>query len=715
MENIESKSLQLSKVFCADFNFRIPYFQRPYDWDEKEIVCLFDCLYESWNDNPNNTYFLGSIVLAKSEESSCHEVIDGQQRLTTLSILYSVLSRYFANAHQSQWKDSTEKILREPGDVGVGREPSVRLKLRTADQEYFEEIVQDPCRWDLSAIESAAANYNDSKTNAFHAALAKNFPLPENPSQILILKNTALMSELIRNRFTKNQTDEIDIEKLQSFTVFLNTCCYLVTVCTRTKEFAIQIFSVMNSTGKNLIASDLIKADVIEMLDDAKRKQYSDKWEECENELGRDGFQTLFNKIMMIFAPDENLRDRTNLGPVGVWKKYIKNNFYPEEFIDNKLIPYSQAFSIIRNGNYELFGDARGRANESLRLQINSTLGWLNRLPNDDHLPVAIKFMAEKKYSPDQICVFLKKLERMAACFMTIGIPRTTSSNRYEDIIRQMEIAESIEDIKALELNDDEKVQFWEKLNGDIYNMNTKKRMYLMLRLDSFMSDDATTYDRKKASIEHVLPQTIDAGSEWSKDWNDEEKALWLHRLGNLAMLTRANNSRASNQSFSEKKKLWLGIKGGMTTYNLTRQLLNVNDWTPGVVEERQIELMNVFAEKYELQPVVSNLSIKTKKHDVDDLPSEPSKKKNTFLKLRQIMESGYLKAGDKIGCTVVNTNVSCTLLEDANVRNEKGIDMSLQQWLKEVTGWMAVETYKYSALLRTGETLDEIRNKIGK
>ena len=90
-DKISAKEYSLSKIFSADFEYHIPKYQRPYSWTEDEAAILFDDLYDFYELDNDDNYFLGSIVLIKSDNKPYSEVIDGQQRLTTLSIFLAVM------------------------------------------------------------------------------------------------------------------------------------------------------------------------------------------------------------------------------------------------------------------------------------------------------------------------------------------------------------------------------------------------------------------------------------------------------------------------------------------------------------------------------------------------------------------------------------------------------------------------------------------------
>lgn len=105
---ITGKEYQLSKIFSKEFNYYIPAYQRPYAWTEEETETLFDDLLDFYQTEKVDNYFLGSIVLIKDEDKPKADVIDGQQRLTTLTILIAVIASYLTGENQSNCKNILE-------------------------------------------------------------------------------------------------------------------------------------------------------------------------------------------------------------------------------------------------------------------------------------------------------------------------------------------------------------------------------------------------------------------------------------------------------------------------------------------------------------------------------------------------------------------------------------------------------------------------------
>ena len=131
-DTIHASEKPLLKVFCDDYAFRIPAYQRPYSWDDEQVGQLLDDLVGAIDsDDPatNTPYFLGSIVLIKHPDKREADVVDGQQRLTTLTIIFAVL-RDLAVKDRSK---KVHKYICQEGDPFAGAKDQFRLTLRPRD------------------------------------------------------------------------------------------------------------------------------------------------------------------------------------------------------------------------------------------------------------------------------------------------------------------------------------------------------------------------------------------------------------------------------------------------------------------------------------------------------------------------------------------------------------------------------------------------------
>jgi hypothetical protein len=141
------------------------------------------------------------------------------------------------------------------------------------------------------------------------------------------------------------------------------------------------------------------------------------------------------------------------------------------------------------------------------------------------------------------------------------------------------------------------------KLDGMFYEtFAARARTTILLRLDTLLSGGGAKYDYQTITAEHVLPQSPPAGSKWLT-WfpNANDQFQWVHKLGNLALLTRKKNSAASNYEFDKKKQSYFA-QGGVSPFVLTTQVLDKNEWTPAIVAERQKQLLALLENHWRLK-----------------------------------------------------------------------------------------------------------------
>lgn len=558
---IKGAEYPLAKIFSSDFDYDIPSFQRPYAWTEEETGELFNDLYNFYlEESSEEQYFLGSIVLVKEDDKPHSEVIDGQQRLTTLTILLAVITSRLSGENRSDFKT----YIIEPGRASQGIASKPRVQLRKRDRVFFRKYIQE---MDFDTLFSLNPETQDTEAKGH------------------IIRNARLLMDCISHNFDTEQ-------EIVAFGSFLVQRCLLVAVSTPTEQAAFRIFSVMNSRGMSLLATDIIKADLIGAIPDVQQQEFNSKWEDLEAELGRNGFNDLFGHIRMI-------RTKTKA------KKSLQEEFYkfvlPKidavtaiDFINNVLEPYSEAYRVIKNSQYTSYHGAD---------KVNDILRWLNRIDNSDWVPVAMFYYVKHKDDSDLLDKFLRKLERLAAYMRAASWDVTHRIDRYAKVLTELETVGGNSFGSSIELTRDEAREFVDTLNSDIYKMVSAKRNYLILRLDSFVSDGAAAYDSKVLTIEHVLPQTVAPGSQWEKNWPDSsEREQWLHKIGNLLPLSKRKNSQAQNYEFGLKKDKYFKSKTGTSSFALTSQVLSYSEWTPSIVKKRQEELIKIYKDNWDLE-----------------------------------------------------------------------------------------------------------------
>ena len=547
---IHGAEFPVCKIFSNDFNFRIPLYQRPYSWTTEQAGELIDDLISFIGSDASvgidelSPYFLGSIVLIKQENHPDAEVVDGQQRLTTLTILLSALRQAISTQTHSQ---EITSFLYEKGSSLVGTPNRYRLKLRERDEKFFCKFVQSENQ--IGTLPSLnAGQLPDAQKNI-------------QANAILFLNRLAGLSEEQRVRLAQ----------------FIIMNCFVVVVSTPDLDSAYRIFSILNDRGLDLSHSDILKSEVIGRIKPHEDQEpYNERWEDAEEELGRDAFSDLFGHTRTIFR-----KTKAKETILKEFREYvIKQVGDSRKLIDDVLIPFADAFTTIQTAGYESTAGAES---------VNEMLKWLGRIDNTDWIPPAILFMARNKSDANLLFRFFADLERLAAFLMTCRFGINERIERYGKVLDAIEQGTDLyHSDSPLQLSDAECQSFVKELNGDIYLQIPKRRLFLLLRLDSALSDGSASYDHSVISIEHVLPQNPPASSQWCEWFPTQElRDRWVHRLGNLLLLNHKKNSSASNYSFEKKKKAYF-TKGGVSPFPLTTQAVGKTEWTLDVVQKLQ-------------------------------------------------------------------------------------------------------------------------------
>ncbi|MDE5640122.1 MAG: DUF262 domain-containing protein, partial [Bifidobacterium castoris] len=267
--SISASEKPLSRVFTSDYRFAIPAFQRAYSWHDAQMRQLIEDVADACavDDGP---YFLGSLILVR-DERGMHQVIDGQQRLVSLSIVFSVL---LTLEDDPQLAESLRGLLTETGDKlrGIVAEP--RLSLREQDEGFFREYVQ---RGDLEAL----------------------FDLREADIATQAQRNIQTNAKCAYDMLAPLRDDE-----RRRFASYLVNDVMFVIVTTDDISGAYRIFDVMNMRGMPLTPSDVFKAKVVSVISSAARDVYARYWDDIMEPMGDDNarIERFFADLDLIFT-----------------------------------------------------------------------------------------------------------------------------------------------------------------------------------------------------------------------------------------------------------------------------------------------------------------------------------------------------------------------------------------------------------------------------
>lgn len=508
--NVDKRSVKELLETGKNKKFVIPEYQRPYAWSDEQIQVLFDDLTEytnNTNEDDESTYFLGTIVSYENENHE-QEIIDGQQRITTLFLLlravYTKLEKSGSEANflKSQIVPTIWKQNSTTGDVDFDK---ILITSRVMGNEGNQEFA--------NILISGKA---DEKSNSNYA------------------KNYRLLQQLV---------DEYASEQPLAFYNLISNIlnrAILLPITADTQDTALTIFSTLNDRGLALSDADIFKAKIYNQLDQNGKKDFIERWQELDEEATNAGesIQKLFYYYMFYLRAKDN--DRKTTTP-GIRKYYAQNNFerlYLNNIMEN-LNTILNLWIVINNRN------TVDNEKWSENTEIKQILDALTSYPNEFwKYPVVIYYLHYHQNADfeDEFLLFVKRLLAvLSARYIvtpTINAVKTGILNLNAEIIKSPQPKFDFSRIDEKELSD--------KIKNA--HRNTV-RMILKIIAYQHQSDLLP----EKWEIEHILPQ------KWQSSYfpisSDSEVKELVEHIGNKIPFEKKLNIIASNGYFAKKKE----------------------------------------------------------------------------------------------------------------------------------------------------------------
>lgn len=565
---IEAKKTHIGELF-EKFWFEIPNYQRHYVWEVDNVRKLLDDIYSHYKERCSQKvenqeeYFLGSLVLQKKQEKDSYDVLDGQQRLTTLLLILSVIRDITENVND---RDKYIKAAANPDKLINEDRNRINFKIRDNVEDFCKKYVFDY----KSGINP------DEKYNEISQYVKGNNISLKNMSNALIE---------IKNFFINMEKSEIN----NFFQMFLNNVI-LIYISTENKEDAFRLFTILNSRGVPLSNADILKSINLGAIKDKyEQEKYSKKWEDIEESFEKDEFDRFLSHIRAILVQQKARGTLLN-----EFEKIIYNTDKPilkkgKETID-LIEKYYNIYSKIILLEPTSDNDSKGTLDNKYRNLINILNAAFS---STDWIPPLIKYY--EKFKNVRITEFLKKMEEKALCDIICRESTTIRMDSFHKIISLINDSNTPEDIldvknNALEnYNKDNAVNIIK--NEGIYGRTFDK--YILLKYEYLNLDNTVVVsDYSNLSIEHVLPQKPNNDSQWVQDFTEEQREIWTHNIANLIIINGRKNSALSNLDFSNKKiKLQEKIKD---IFKGSSEVLNEKYWNENTLEKRLSNMIDV-------------------------------------------------------------------------------------------------------------------------
>lgn len=537
---LSSRIVNLAGILTRASSLKVPRYQRPYTWSEREVRRLIQDLHAAWR-RPASFYFIGQIVFVKNEHNES-EISDGQQRLATLTMLIAyVRDRLPHRAAHFQ------------GLLMDDQRP--RLILRGEDANFYRRYVQEPNQ--MAALALLDETGSDSK-------------------DLLILAARTIAAEL-------RDTMDRDLESFMSYVV---RCATFNVVDADERGCAATVYNTVNDRGLELSAADNIKCDLLEnsRLNAKDADAAAQKWEELEDILGRKNFSILLN-MMPFLLTGEHL---VSPGDLAAFREQVEASGGVSAFLFDKLPRYSEALKDILNAAVDVGATSA---------DVNRRLVLLMQLEEWHWAPAALSFLAEHRGPSDKARKFFQALDCFSfACEFSV-IENRVRERRFADAARLAGDINKVLSPQVLGLSKAEHFRFIERLNRS--SKRDRSRRLLMLRVEASLPGGSILTLHDDVTVEHVLPKS--GGAYWNQRFPD--KALRndaANVLGNLILITNKQNKRADNLGYPEKREIYFKTPGA-PVHAVTRAIEPIPEWTLEAIDNRQEDLIYSLCEDWGL------------------------------------------------------------------------------------------------------------------
>ncbi len=592
---LDVKELKIEDLFSSSFLLRIPDFQREYVWETDQATQLLDDIAEACLAG-RSPYFLGSLVLVGTDKAGkAWDIIDGQQRVTTLVLLLAAMRDLEENA---QFRDSLDELLNDRGNPIVGRKASPRLILRDLDREFMRTYVQEGSVEELFALTSV-----DTTTHA----------------QSRIIENTRAIYDHLASTY--------DAAQRRAIAGYILTDVAMVMVGSTDYTDAYRMFHVLNDRGIPLTASDILKARIISQAPQDSRSEYARKWDTVAERHGGE-FEEFLRTIYVVETAEPLTGDLIEEFPNKLLSTYGTGRAH--EFIDDVVVPHSDIYERISrpDNRLENFG-------------IWSELDLLGQYQTHEWYSAAMWILRAYKDNPDTAAELLRNLERVTG---VDAVAQTTHSQRIGRIVQIIrDLKDGTPHNQIFRVSDELRRRVLGNLRGPFSPRSSLARI-ILLRANAQARGVANVSVRRSINALRIIPSK-DSALKWS-GLSPAQQDYWYDRLGNIVLSTVRPTSLKSSTDFPTRRKKILEA-GDSAQFPFTAEISRLSEWTDGVLNERQDKIVTQVSTYWSIRRDSEGIDLAAISEDRLLLGSRASSQRGRQVKTIDLLRVGLVAEGD--------------------------------------------------------------------
>jgi Protein of unknown function DUF262/Protein of unknown function (DUF1524) len=554
--------MTLSELLSGGLALQIPEFQRDYSWSAQEARQLFEDISSvaayGDGDTPAPPYFLGSIVLldngppAPPLVTATADIVDGQQRLITLSILIACLR----DLTTGQQRVALDGMLVQQEDREAHQ---VNLRDAGHQRQFAERVLQ-------------------SGATRRRTSAAASEPALEN-----IIANRNVCARELRSLSPEERSQLAD---------YLQHRCRLLVMRTGDIDYAYQIFLTINDRGRRLTREDILRAEVIGPLSPDQKHQYDgiiQEFTRYQTEARSDRTKkgkTFFSHLAAIYGA----KGKSIIAEV---RRLVKERGGPVRFGAEVFVPLADAYLTVKRP----MGERPARS--PMLEHYLTAFRWYEAFGDDDWVPLAMLWLSRFGADDAASTEFLRAMDRFAVALRALGSGHRERERRYTLIRESLQTAAVPLDPEALfALSASEQRLVLNRIAKRCWVTDSQLCRLVLTRIDAHMSGrDLSYYEPAIAprayTVEHLLPQSGSPPPQWREAFPDHRRRLLLAQcLGNLLLVPPKVNEAAGAKPFEEKCRIYFAQ--GNNPFHATAMLADpaLTGWTEAELGRRHAQML---------------------------------------------------------------------------------------------------------------------------
>ncbi len=552
------KVAPLSELFSGLVRFKLPWFQRAYAWQVPHVGRLLTNLFEDFQAPPDEQYYmLGNIMLAPSDITREAVIIDGHQRIVTMTILFAVLRDLETDPERRATLHA--RISSEPeGSDKMSK--SYHLQPQPMLKEFFHTLIQKP----------GATALEPDETPSILTETERN----------IIENRDYLRSEL--------SSEGVSQEVRRDLANFLEKACHVVVRIADTEDNAWQMLRVEEETRLDFHKADRAKATLVGVMPQHQRERAALVWDECQNVLGSQDTYNLLENVRCMKA-----RKRSSAPLESDICRLFSLDKDGEVFMDTIFKPRAQTMAAIRTGTLSA-GNKTQSGTTQVIARSTQLMNWVNR---DIWMPAALQWIETRGVDAPQTKEFFLSLERLVWIQRLAGIDSPRQERRINRLLSQIDSRSPPEDMNTLMIESTLRRQALNSLKR--VNFRRKHITSALLRRVSVeMGDSLSIFNtQQEPTVEHVLPLSPSEKSHWCRTFKTAKiRKNYVNRLGNLTFLTPSENQLAGNQEWSIKREICEGSK-----FSISKAAAQNEEWNQQIIEKRTDHMIALLFKAWDL------------------------------------------------------------------------------------------------------------------